>query len=104
MSSIRSKWPMWKSRSYFAKITKTSILYECSTELCDLLAPLTDERAAEVAMKWYSVNLVMKTKAAEPNDRTQRRLAILKNLASLAQQARDGNKTVMLGVEYRKQR
>jgi hypothetical protein len=80
---------------------KTTVLYECSTELCDLLAALTDERAAETATQWHGVNLPMKPNGTELNGRTQRRLAILKNLAALAKQANDGNKTLMLRVEYR---
>ena len=45
-----------------------------------------------------------KTKSREPNGRTQRRLAILKQLAELARRAELDNKMLMLRVEYRKQR
>jgi len=83
--------------------SKTTILYQCSTQLCDLLAALTDERAAKIATNWHGVNLPMKPNGAELNGRTQRRLAILKNLAALAKQANDCNKALMLRVEYRKQ-
>jgi hypothetical protein len=97
--------------TYFKRVAGTDFrlpkaihFCQCSAELCDLLAALTDERAAEIALNWYEMILPTKTKPAQPNGRTQRRLAILKNLAALAKQANDGNKTLMLRVEYRKQR
>jgi hypothetical protein len=81
---------------------KATIFYECSTELHGLLAALTAERAAEMAIEWYG--LYGPQKLAEPNGRTQRRLAILNDLAALAKQAKVGSKALVLRVEYRKQR
>lgn len=83
---------------------KGTVLYECSAELCRLLAALTDERAAELATNWYSLNGPPKTKRLEANGRTHVRLSILKDLAVLAKQAHVGQKTLMLRVEYRRQR
>jgi hypothetical protein len=67
------------------------------------LAALTGVRAAEIAQEWYGENGPPKTKLGEPNGRTLRRLAILTNLTVLAKQAKEGNKTLLLRVEYRKQ-
>ena len=98
-------------RAYFKRIggtdfrlPKSTVLYECSTKLCGLLADLTEERAAEVAQKWYGINAPAKSKPGELSGRTLRRLAILKNLAALAKQGKADHKTLMLRVEYRKQR
>jgi hypothetical protein len=96
-------------RAYFKRIAgtdfrllKSTVFYECSTELCGLLAALTEERAAEIAQKWHGAP--PKTKPQEPNGRTQRRLEILKNLAIFAIQAKADHRTLMLRVDYRKQR
>jgi hypothetical protein len=43
------------------------------------------------------------TKSAEPSDRTQVRLAIIKNLAALAKQGKE-RQILMLRVDYRKRR
>ena len=83
------------------RLPKSTIFYECSAELCDLLATLTEQRAAEMAMKWHAPPAA---KVPEANGRTQRRLAILHNLASLARQVKAGHTILMLRVEYRKQR
>jgi len=98
-------------RAYFKRLTgtdfrspKATVFYECSTELCDLLAALTEERAAEIAEKWHGINRPPKTKSPEPNGRTQRRLSIPNNLAAVAKQAKVGQTKLMLRVEYRKQR
>lgn len=98
-------------RAYFKRAAgtefrspKATVFYECSTELCGLLAALTQVRAVEIAQEWYGANGPPKTKPGEPNGRTQRRLEIVKNLAILAKQAKACNKTLMLRVEYRKQR
>jgi hypothetical protein len=80
---------------------KAAVVYECSTELREQLAALTEQRAAEMATEWYRMYGPQKTKMAEPNGRSQRRLAIVKNLAALAQQAKDGHMVLMLRVEYR---
>jgi hypothetical protein len=80
---------------------KSTTFYECSAELCDLLATITEQRAAEMAMKWHAPHAA---KVPEANGRTQRRLAILNNLASLARQVKAGHSILMLRVEYRKQR
>jgi hypothetical protein len=82
---------------------KSTVFYECSAELCDLLATLTEERAAEMAQNWYGLNAPPKTTPEEPNGRTQRRLGILINLAALAKQAKAGHMKLMLRVDYRKQ-
>jgi len=82
---------------------KTTVIYECSTELHGLLAALSAERAAEMATEWYRMYGPPKTKPAEPNGRTQRRLAIIKNLAALAIQGKERQTKLMLRVEYRKQ-
>jgi hypothetical protein len=84
--------------------SKGTVIYECSTELHGLLAALTPQRAAELATEWYSMYGPQKTKPAEPNGRTHIRLAILENLTVLAKQARDNQVTLMLRVDYRKQR
>jgi hypothetical protein len=81
-----------------------TVLYECSTELRELLAALTAERAAEMATDWYGMYGPAKTKLAEANGRTQRRLSILNNLAALAKQTKVGETHLMLRVDYRKQR
>jgi hypothetical protein len=98
-------------RAYFKRVAGTEfrspkaiVFYECSTELCGLLAALTEVRAAEVATEWYGVNRPPKTDPSKPNGRTQRRLAILNDLAALAKQAKVGSKALVLRVEYRKQR
>jgi hypothetical protein len=98
-------------RAYFKRVagtdfhsSKATVFYECSTELCSLLAALTEERAAEISTEWYGANGLPKTKPREPNGRTQRRLAILNELAALAKQAKIGSKALVLRVEYRKQR
>jgi hypothetical protein len=83
---------------------KTTVIYECSAELRGLLAALTSERAAEMATDWYSMYGPPKTKLAEPNGRTQRRLALIKNLAALAIQGKDRQTKLMLRVEYRQER
>jgi hypothetical protein len=82
---------------------KATVFYECSTELQGLLADLTPKRGAEFATEWYGMHGPPNAKLAEPNGRMQIRLAILKNLAALARQAEDHNKTLILRVEYRKQ-
>jgi hypothetical protein len=81
---------------------KGTVIYQCSTELQDLLAALTPKCAAEMATEWYSV--YPKTQPAEPNGRTQIRFEIIKNLAALAIQGKDRQTKLMLRVEYRKQR
>jgi hypothetical protein len=83
---------------------KAAVIYECSTELRELLAALTGERAAEMATDWSSLYGPQKAKPAEPNGRTQRRLSILTILIDLAKRAKVGNKALMLRVEYRKHR
>jgi hypothetical protein len=37
------------------RLPKSTVFYECSTELRALLAALTKERAAEIATEWYGV-------------------------------------------------
>jgi hypothetical protein len=86
------------------RLPKSTAFYECSAELCDRFASTTEERAAEIAHKWYDMNGPAKTNLGEPNGRTQRRLEILNKFAALAKQAKEGNKTLILRVEYRKQR
>jgi hypothetical protein len=83
---------------------KTMVIYECSSELRGLLATLTPKRAAEIATVWYEIYGPQKTKPPEPNGRTQRRLAILKNLADLSKKGMDCQTTLMLRVHYRGQR
>ena len=82
------------------RLPKSTTFYECSAELCDLLATLTEKRAAEIAIKWHAPPAA---KAPEANGRTQRRVAILNNLASLARQVKAGQTKLMLRVDYRKQ-
>jgi hypothetical protein len=83
------------------RLPKSTTFYECSAELCDLLATLTEQRAAEIAIKWHAPPAA---RVPEANGRTQRRLAILNNLASLARQVKAGHTILMLRVEYRRQR
>jgi len=97
-------------RSYFKRIAgtdfrlpKSTVFYECSTELCGLLADLTEERASEIAMKWHDINGPAKANRGSPNGRAQRRLAILNDLAALARQGKLGQTKLILRVEYRKQ-
>ncbi len=82
---------------------KTTVLYECSTDLCELLAALTPESAAEMATQWNSMYGKPNPKAMKANGRTQVRGSILMNLAMLAKQVNDDTK-LMLRVDYRKQR
>jgi len=98
-------------RAYFRRVAGTDFrlsnathFYECSSALCALLTALTEDRAAEIAQNWYGTMAPPKTKPRESNGRTQRRLAILKQLAELARRAKLDNKMLMLRVEYRKQR
>ncbi|MEA3093652.1 MAG: hypothetical protein QOJ04_4994 [Caballeronia sp.] len=98
-------------RAYFKRIAstdfrlrKSTVFYECSTELQILLAALTEESAAEIAEDWYGIKVPPNNpKPLEPNGRAQRRQAMLNELATLAKQATVGQK-LMLRVEYRKQR
>jgi hypothetical protein len=83
---------------------KGTVIYECSTELRELLAALTPTRATELATEWYSMYGPRKTKPAEHNGRMQVRLEIIKNLAALAIQGKDRQTMLMLRVDYRKQR
>ena len=83
------------------RLSKSTTFHESSAELCDLLATLTEQRAADMAVKWHAPAA---TKVPEANGRTQRRLAILNNLVSLARQVKTGHTILMLRVEYRKQR
>jgi hypothetical protein len=83
---------------------KGTVIYQCSTELQDLLAALTPKCAAEMATDWYSMYGRPKTKPAEPNGRTQIRFVLIKNLAALAIKGKDRQTKLMLRVEYRKQR
>jgi hypothetical protein len=98
-------------RAYFKRVAgtdfrlpKSTVFYECSAELCDNFASTTEERAAEIVQQLNDMNGPAKTKPRESNGRTQRRLEILKNLATLAKQAKAEHKALMLRVEYRKQR
>ncbi len=98
-------------RAYFKRIggtdfrlRKSTVFYQFSTELQNLLAALTKERASEIAKDWYSIRVPPNTKPREPNGRAQRRQAMLNELAALAKQATVGQKKLMLRVEYRKQR
>jgi len=91
------------------RLPKSTTFYECSAELCDLLPTLTEQRAAEMATKWYAMaakwygeSRPAAVKIPEANGRTQRRLAILNNLASLARQVKAGHTILMLRVESRK--
>jgi hypothetical protein len=84
------------------RLRKATHFYECSAQLCDLLATLTEQRAAEIADKWYGMNGPAKTKTGELNGRTQQRLAILNNLASLAREVKAGHAILVLRVESRK--
>jgi hypothetical protein len=86
------------------RLKKATHFYECSVDLCDLLATLTEQRAAEMATDWYGKHRPTDAKVPDANGRTQRRLAILNNLASLARQVKAGHTILMLRVEYRKQR
>jgi hypothetical protein len=83
---------------------KATVFYGCSSELRGLLASLTAERAAEMATEWYSMFGKPKITQEQANGRTQRRLAILKNLAALAVQGKDRQTLLILRVDYRKQR
>jgi hypothetical protein len=83
--------------------SKSTHFYECSAELCELLATLTEQRAAEMALQWYGMHRPAAVKMPEVNGRTQRRSAILNHLASLARQAKAGRAILMLRVEYRSQ-
>jgi hypothetical protein len=85
-------------------LKKATHFYECSAELCDLLATLTEQRAAEMATDWYGKHRPTDPQVSEANGRTQRRLAMLNNLASLARQVKPSHTILMLRVEYRKQR
>jgi hypothetical protein len=98
-------------RAYFRRVagsdfrlSKATHFLACTTELCGLLAALTEDRAAEIAQNWHGTMAPPKAKPREPNGRTQRRLAILKQLTELARRAKLDNKMLMLRVEYRKQR
>jgi hypothetical protein len=82
---------------------KGTVIYQCSTELQDLLAALTPKRAAELATEWYGMYEPPKAKSAKLDGRTQTRLAIIKNLAALAIQAKDRQMKLILRVDYRKQ-
>jgi hypothetical protein len=97
-------------RAYFRRVagsdfrlSKATHFLECTTELCGLLAALTEDRAAEIAQNWDGTTAPPKAKPRE-NGRIQRRLAILKQLAELARRAKLDDKMLMLRVEYRKQR
>jgi len=83
--------------------SKATVVYECSTELRGLLAALTAERATQMAIEWHGGYGPQKSKPAELNGRTRRRLEILRNLAALALQGKDPQTKLMLRVDYRKQ-
>jgi hypothetical protein len=57
-----------------------------------------------MATKWYGMRWPTDAKVPEANGRTQRRLAILNILASLARQVQAGHTILMLRVVYRRQR
>jgi hypothetical protein len=83
---------------------KGTVIYECSTELHELLAALTPERVAEMATEWYGAYAPPKAKSAKLDGRRQTRLAIIKNLVALAQRGKERQMILMLRVDYRKQR
>lgn len=80
---------------------KTTVLYECSSALCVLLAALTPSRAAEMATGWHEIYGQQKTGRPQPNGRTQRRLVILKYLAALSKKRMDCQTRLMLRIDYR---
>jgi hypothetical protein len=84
------------------RLKKATHLYECSMGLCNLLATLTEQRAAEIATDWYGKHRPPAAKVPEANGRTQRRLAILNSLTSLARHVKAGHTVLMLRVEFRK--
>ena len=84
------------------RLAKSTVFYECSTDLCDFLAALTEQHAADIANKWYGLYAPAKAKLEEPDGRAQRGLAILNNLASLARQVKVGHTVLVLRVESRK--
>jgi hypothetical protein len=81
------------------RLKKATHFYECSAELCHLLATLTEQRAVEMATQWHVPHAA---EVSAANGRTQQRLAILNNLASLARQVKAGHTILMLRVESRK--
>jgi hypothetical protein len=84
------------------RLKKATHFYECSAELCEHLATLTEQRAKEIADRWYGLPRPTDAKLPQANGRTQRRLAILNNLAFLARQVKAGDTILMLRVESRK--
>jgi hypothetical protein len=86
--------------------SRTTLIYECSSELHELLAALSADRATEIAIEWYHLYSYApaKTKPLESNGRTERRLAILRNLSALAKQGKDCQARLILRVECRKRR
>jgi hypothetical protein len=97
-------WAGWVRTGGLNFLSAATHFYECSAELCNLLATLTEQRAAEMAADWYGKHRPTDAKVPEANGRTQRRLEILTKLAALARQAKKANRTLILRVEYRKQR
>jgi hypothetical protein len=83
---------------------KATAFYQCSTELCVLLAAVTAERAAEIDTEWYGMYGRVNAKAPKAKGRTQWRLETLKHLAALAKQVTDSETKLMLRVDYRTNR
>lgn len=80
-------------------------IYECSDELCELLAGLNEARIAEIARKWYRLLAnPLEPVEREPEHRVEYRTTVLRRMVQLAQAARSTGKKLLLRVVHRRRR
>ncbi|HEY0342636.1 MAG TPA: hypothetical protein VGC34_17680, partial [Steroidobacteraceae bacterium] len=78
-------------------------LYVCSDEMCRSLAALDEQRAADIARRWYALLWPSLYKDETiPESRSRLREGILPRLVALAQEAASSGRKLMLRIEYRR--
>jgi hypothetical protein len=76
------------------------VLYACSAELCTLLAALDEQRIADMSRQWH--DLVWPSRIRVAKDPVADIDSILGRLASLARNAVDSGRRLMVRVEYQR--
>ncbi|HEY8508070.1 MAG TPA: hypothetical protein VIL32_06930 [Steroidobacteraceae bacterium] len=80
-------------------------IYECSDELCELLAGLNEARITEIARKWQRLLAnPLEPMEREPEHRVEYRMTVLRRMMQLAQAARSTGKKLLLRVVHRRRR